>query len=441
MADRRGRYREFLHGSIYRFLDLLAPGLAWTTDERYLMLDGFIGNIAGTFVNPFMTPFALGFGATKFHISLLSAVPGLFGNLMQLPASHLVERTGRRKSLIISTGILARFGWMLVLVSPFVFKGIAGVYFIIAVLSTISVIGAVTTPAWTSLVSDIIPRDVRGRFFAARNIAMNIGALLTVNLAGQIVERGGFPFGYVSSMSIFLTLSWVSLWAFSKVSDVPFSPSRLPRSGGGRRLLDMEALRAPAFSAWVAISTFFNFAVGIVGSLFGAYLIQDLGGRPVHLAYMTFGGTLMSIVGQRFWGPVSDRRGHKFAVYVSAFLTALVPLLWFVARNPWQAVIAETFSGLAWSGWTLCTFNLVLDITPADKRPSYVATANFIGGLTAFVAPLVGGYLAQFYTLRPLMLVSAAGRFATGVLIRVFVRDSMEGMAQSTSPGVLHRST
>lgn len=434
MANRRGNCREFLRRSIYRFLDLLAPGLAWTHDERYLMLDGFIGNIAGTFVNPFMTAFALGFGATKFHISLLAAVPGLFGNLMQLPASHLVERTGRRKSLIIFTGVLTRLGWMLVLISPFIFQGIAGVYFIIAVLSAVSIVGAVTTPAWTSLVSDLIPRDVRGRFFASRNIVMSIGALLTVNLAGQIVERGGFPFGYVASMSIFLILSWISLWAFSKVSDVPFSPFRPSHPGQRGRWLDMEALRSPVFFAWVAISTFFNFAVGIVGALFGAYLIQDLGGSPVHLAYMTFGGTLTGIIGQRFWGPVSDRRGPKFAVYVSAFLTAFVPLLWFVARTPWQAVIAETYSGLAWSGWTLCTFNLMLEITPGDRRPSYVATANFIGGLTAFVAPLVGGYLAQFYTLRPLMLVSAAGRFATGVLVWVFVRDSTEDVTQAGLP-------
>ncbi|MBE3519106.1 MAG: MFS transporter [Firmicutes bacterium] len=426
MADRLGNCRELLRRLIHRFLDLLAPGLAWTHDERYLMLDGLIGNIAGTFVNPFMTAFALGFGATKFHISLLSAVPGLFGNLMQLPASHLVERTGRRKSLIISTGVLTRLGWMLVLASPFIFRGIAGVYFIIAVLSAVSIVGAVTTPAWTSLVSDLIPRDVRGRFFASRNIVMSIGALLTVNLAGQIVERGGFPLGYVASMSIFLVLSWISLWVFSKVSDVPFSPSRPSYPGQRGRWLDMEALRSPVFLAWVTISTFFNFAVGIVGALFGAYLLQDLGGSPVHLAYMTFGSTLMAIIGQRFWGPVSDRRGPKFAVYISAFLTSFVPLFWFFARTPWQAVMAETYSGLAWSGWTLCTFNLMLEITPADRRPSYVATANFIGGITAFVAPLVGGYLAQFYTLRPLMLVSAAGRFTTGVLIWAFVRDSTE---------------
>ena len=425
MLSQRRNCGELLRGTVYRFFDLLAPGLAWTADERYLMLDGFVENVAATFVNPFMTAFALGFGATKFHISLLSAVPGLFGNLMQLPASLLVEKTGRRKSLIISTGIIARIGWMLVLLSPFIFKDVTGVYFIIAVLSGISLVSAVTTPAWTSLVSDIIPREVRGRFFAARNIVMNVGALLTVNLAGQIVERGGFPLGYVASISVFLVLSWVSLLVFSKVSDVPFLSSRRWDCGEERRWLDMEVLRAPVFSAWVAISTFFNFAVGIVGSLFGAYLIQDLGGRPVHLAYMTFGGTLMSIIGQRFWGPVSDRKGHKFAVYVSAFLTAFVPLLWFFARNPWQAVIAETFSGLAWSGWTLCTFNLVLDITPAGKRPSYVATANFIGGLTAFVAPLIGGYLSQFYTLRPLMLISAAGRFATGVLVLLFIRDQL----------------
>lgn len=397
----------------------MAPGVIWDDDQKLLVADGLIGNVAGTFVNPFMTPFALSFGASKLHISILNALPGLFGNLMQVPASYLVERTGKRKSLIVLSGIFTRIAWALVILLPLLTRGIWGVYFLTGLMVLMAVTGSVVTPAWTSLVSDLIPRQVRGRFFSTRNIIMSTGALITVNLAGQIVTRGGFPKGYMTSMAIFWALSWLSLFFFSRVRDLPFSPSRA--EGRRRMSIDTEALRDPRFSSWIRVTTFFNLAVGLVGSLFGAYLIQDLHGTPAHLAYMSFAGTLTGIFGQRFWGPVADRRGPKFAVVSSAYLCSAVPILWYFARNPWGAILAETFSGIAWSGWGLGSFNLILDITPEAKRPSYVATANLIGGLTAFIAPLIGGYVAVRYSLRPLMLVSAVGRAATGLLLQRFV--------------------
>lgn len=419
-----------------RLLRLLAPGVVWDADQCHLIADGLLGNIAGTFINPFMTSFTLAFGASKKHISILNAVPGLFGNLMQLPASHMVESTGKRKSLILASGVISRLLWMAVIFLPFYAQGLRAICILLVLKILLSVFGSVVTPAWTSLVSDLVPRGVRGRFFSARNIIMSAGALVTVNLAGKIVTGGGFPRGYILSFSIFLTLSWVSLYYFSKISDVPFSPSRESTGESERKRLrlDADALRSPRFGPWIWISTFFNLAVGIVGGLFGAYLVQDLGGTPMHLAYMSFAGTLTGMIGQRFWGPVSDRKGPKFAAVTSACLAAGVPIIWYLAKTPWGGILAETYSGLAWAGWGLGTFNLILDITPEARRPSYIATANVIGGMTGFIAPLIGGYMADLYSLRPLMLVSSAGRLATGILVHKLVAETHHLQTEECSP-------
>lgn len=424
MSDDSTR-RSPARGVVDRLLEFVAPGLSWDDDQRNLTAYGLVGRIANTFVNPFMTPFALSFGASKLHISVLDAFPSLVGSLMQVPASYLVERTGKRKSLIVSTGILTRATWALVILLPLFFRSIAGVYALTVLMVVLAVTGSMFEPAWTSLVSDIVPRQVRGRFFATRNILMSIGALLAVNVAGQVVTRGGFPNGYMTSMAIFWILSWVALYFFNRVRDVPFSPLR-PGERARRVTIDTEALRAPQFSTWIKISSFFNLSVVLVGPLFGAYLIQDLHGTPAHLAYMSSAATLAGILGQRFWGPISDRRGPKFAMVTSACLSAVVPTLWYFAKSPWAAILADTLSGIAWSGWGLCSFNLILDITPEAKRPSYVATGNLVGGLTGFIGPLIGGYFAVRYSLRPMMLVSAIGRLTTGLLLQRYIEASHE---------------
>ena len=107
-------------------------------------------------------------------------------------------------------------------------------------------------------------------------------------------------------------------------------------------------------------------------------------------------------------------------------MSAVVPTLWYFAKSPWAAILADTLSGIAWSGWGLCSFNLILDITPEAKRPSYVATGNLVGGLTGFIGPLIGGYFAVRYSLRPMMLVSAIGRLTTGLLLQRYIEASHE---------------
>lgn len=89
---------------------------------------------------PWGGPFALGFGASKFHISLLNAFPGLFGNLMQVPASYLVERTGRRKSLIVLSGVMTRLAWGLVILLPLITRQMAGFYALLALVLGLAVL-------------------------------------------------------------------------------------------------------------------------------------------------------------------------------------------------------------------------------------------------------------------------------------------------------------
>lgn len=98
------------------------------------------------------------------------------------------------------------------------FLGEAGVgVSILIVLATLRVVGATLgVPAWIAIQAEIVPKPIRGRHYANRNIIMNIVALAAVLFAGKILTLR-YPVNY----RILFVLAWitglVSLWAFLQI--------------------------------------------------------------------------------------------------------------------------------------------------------------------------------------------------------------------------------
>src|SRR5690349_7229681 len=64
-----------------------------------------------------LTLFAQGLGASKFQFGLLAALP-FIASLLSVPASLLIERTGRRKSVFLHGLYLQRALWFLIALAP-----------------------------------------------------------------------------------------------------------------------------------------------------------------------------------------------------------------------------------------------------------------------------------------------------------------------------------
>jgi MFS family permease len=121
---------------------------------------------------------------------------------------------------------------------------------------------------------------------------------------------------------------------------------------------------------------------------------------------------------------------------VSAFTIAAVPALWLIATNPWQAVALNIFAGLAWSGWNLGIFNMLLVLSPESRRQAYVAVANSTPAIAGMISPLIAGVLADMFGIRPLLAASAIGRLSAAVLFWFAVAETTGARGQkATEPG------
>ncbi len=402
--------------------------------------DGLFATISNNFVG-FMTPFLLGFGATNTHISAMASLQSLAGNVLQIPFAHLTERLGRRKFLCIVAGLLSRLLWALLFFVPVLWHGQAAIYAFIAIMVGQSACTALNAPAWTSFMGDIVAKDIRGRFFATRNVVMNIGSLFAIAIAGRMIEAGGFPNGYRNGILISLLFGLISFAFFLMIPEPAFQPvqqgARADRwTNRARRTplrRQLQTLSNSQFGRFVLLTALMSLGAGMSGPFFSVYAMQTLGATTKHLGYYAAGATACVIMSQGIWGQLNDRKGAQLVMQLSAFGVMLSPLVWIFSTSPWHPIIGEGVGGLAWSGWGLASFNLLLELTPEDRRPSYVAAHSFVNGLAAFVAPLIGGVIAEQLGIRALFMITIGFRLAVGIGFRQ-MRAASRALAVSLVP-------
>ena len=83
-------------------------------DVKNSFADGIFATIFGTLTGGvFLTGFAIHLGMSEATVGLLAAMP-YAATLFQLPASVLIDRTGKRKRIAAANAAAARFIWLLV---------------------------------------------------------------------------------------------------------------------------------------------------------------------------------------------------------------------------------------------------------------------------------------------------------------------------------------
>lgn len=112
--------------------------------------------------------FARMLGFNDFAFGVLGALPFL-ATLGQLQAALVIERTGLRKVTFILWGTIHRLLWLAVAAVPLVLRpGLGAILVMLGVLSISHFLGTMATPGWLTWMSDLIPRRIRGRYFARR---------------------------------------------------------------------------------------------------------------------------------------------------------------------------------------------------------------------------------------------------------------------------------
>src|SRR5438067_1361696 len=117
----------------------------------------------------FLAGFAVALDADNLAIGVLAAVP-FFVQLLQIPATILVERLRRRRDICAWAAGISRVFLIGAAAAPFL-PSPAGVVTLIASLAAYQAVAAIAGCAWNSWMRDLVPASQFGRFFGRRTAA------------------------------------------------------------------------------------------------------------------------------------------------------------------------------------------------------------------------------------------------------------------------------
>lgn len=389
---------------------------------------GIISALVATFV----PVFALRLGATTGQLGWLTALPALVNVVWLVPAARIIERRRRRLPLILSTALLQRLVYLAMAAMPFVLsRGRVEALILLQTLVTLPT--AVVNTAVTTLIPDLTSPERRGQVVSVRWLLLAVTATVAALAGGAFLDLFPVPLNYQLLLGGGALLSFLSLGALRRIR-VP-DAVRLARAGTPRRRYSWHQVREslasvkaqPEFLGFSLAAFVFHWGLYLPAALWSILRVRDLGATDTWIGIIAVVVDGSTIAGYLYWARVSKQRGDRWLLVITslgvslyAALTALVPTIgWMVPTS--------ILGGLTWAGCNLALFNVMLRVSPATRRPTYVAIYTALMNVTAFAGPLLGAGLADWIGVRNTFLVSGAVRVVGALLMWRLVRDGQPG--------------
>lgn len=385
--------------------------------ENYLMKDGAATSAKDSILSSYLTPLALFLGATSEQIGFLSSIPSLIGNIIQPIAGKYIETRGGKKSTSLIASALASIIIFFIALLPLASVP-EKIFYLIVFFSAYNLIAGFGSTSWLSWIADIVPEKTRGEFFGNRNSVAGIVSLIVSFSAGLLLSAAGEGIGFPI---IFIFCALAAFASYMLLRNVPKSP-QAPHGHFdlGIKEFFRDFRGHKNFSNFTYYIFFLNFGIFIASPFFIVYMLKDLGIGYLGYAFLIAAEAAIAIFSQKYWGRLMDRFGDRTILGVCGILISFVPIAFILTNNVWTLLFAQALAGFAWSGFDLARFNFLLDSTPPQKRPNFIANHKLLTGLAIFAGGLAGGFLAAaFAGMQVLFLGGLKILFALAFVLRI----------------------
>jgi MFS family permease len=373
-------------------------------DIKNSIYDGLFANIFATLTGGvFLTGFALYLGMSDAMIGMLGSIPFLV-TAFQLPASYFLGKNGGRKIVTCWGAAMGRFTWVPILI-------VAAIPYFSVQTKSLFILGlfffshsciSVSYVSWLSWISDLVPDNIRGKFFGSRNMICGIAGMLAVIIFGNVLDHfrshpsGGLPLGFGITFTAAVIFGMLSLYFIRRISEPQIIKSEGAVSFGEFIYLPFKENN---FRNFLIFSFLWSFSVYFASPFFTLYFLRNLKFSYGFVAVLHTISACADLIGMQVWGRISDKVKNKAIIRFASWVAVFLPLAW-VTVSPGSCVLPiflHLIGGGFWAGINLSMNNLLLRISPRENKEIFLSIFNMLAGLGAALGPILGG-LALKYT-------------------------------------------
>ncbi len=353
--------------------------------------EGILQSVSGSIFNTFLVPLALSFRATNFQIGLIATMQQVAATAGQIPGAKLTAHMNRKNIWLLGQ-LVGRIGtWIPIILLPLLDMQ-DPVTFIIILAATSSLFMAFRGPAWSSLMGDLVKQEIRGQYFGRRNMLIGLAGVITTLAAGFLIGFLGFSFVFL----IGLAAGILAIFYFMRIYEPPVHriyhyKHEFPHPRNWTFAIKSNM----SLVVFTIYTTSFNFAVELAAPFYTVYMLKDLGFSYEVFSIIVILGAVARLASFKYWGRLNDKFGSKRILIVTGVFSCFIPFGWIFSTTVWQVVLVKIYDGFIFSGFDQVVFNYLLDVTPAGKRPQYIANYNFFAGLGIVFGTMAGAFLVQ----------------------------------------------
>jgi MFS family permease len=376
----------------------------------------------------YITPYALTMKASTQEIGLLTSVPNFAMAAAQFAAPTLSERAGSRKGFILPMAVMHALMWLPILFIPYLFQT-HQVWWLIAFMTLSTALDSGLNPVWGSMMADLVPTQMRGRFFGWRNRITAFVSLAFSYASGGILQllTGNTNLAFTIIFAGAIMSRLVSFYFLSQMYE-PLSPATEKRGHDGV-LKIARGLLSTNIGRFIIFCALINFAATVAGPFFSPYMLSDL-----HFSYIVYTtlnsvAALATVGSMTWWGKRMDRAGSIKVLKITSLFVPFVPLGWALYHSLWWLIIMQLFSGFAWAGFQLSSSVFIFDASPQQNRTRYIALYNSLTFLGVSVGSLTGGIVAPLLPpfmgshLLSIFIVSGVARLAVALFFLPRIKE------------------
>lgn len=411
---------------------------------NHLVLDIIWFGVLNGSAIAFISVYATRIGASAFQVSLLAAIPAMINLLFAIPAGRWIQHKPISRATFLAS-ILHRWFYLLWIVLPLLFAPNLQVWALLVLTLLMSVPGAALAIGFNGLFAATVPPEWRAQVVGIRNAAYALVSIVVTLACGFLLEVLPFPTGYQVVFfigAIGAAVSSLHLWYIRPVDE-----HRQPGSGSSFR----DWARPSGTNAWSSLRTvvgprFFTRAnqiaehwsrpwsdhryrrvlvlvfamhltLNLAVPLFPLFTVRELQLSDSVIALGNSIFYLALFLASLQLSPVSRRLGHRRAMALGVMIISLYPLTISQAQGASLYLAASILGGAGWALAGGAVGNYVLEETPDEDRPPYLAWFNMSLQGGVLLGSLLAPALAGLWGLAVGLIFAAVCRFITGLII------------------------
>ena len=255
------------------------------------------------------------------------------------------------------------------------------------------------------IIAKCFDKEQRGRTMANKQLFASLGSLLSGGVVGYVLQNFKAPNSYAYLFIISATLLFIGFYAFSKI-DEPIKKNISKKE---------ESFKLFITNSYNILKKDHKLKIQIVIILLAySYLLsmpfiiikakQTIQTDGLFIGSLITISMIGSIMGNIFlW----KRFTHNYILMLKVSIYIMITLfaVAIIANSKYIYILIFFLFGISRDGLRNAQMNIILDISPEDKRPIYVAIESTFTSIGLFF-PIVGGVVLKFFSFNSLYMIT-----------------------------------